>query len=109
MLINNDRVSIDILSMEFYMIDIKFENNRSAAYDCNNLIGECDFEISNNIWTVNHTRVDQNYGGQGIAKKLVNCVVDNAVKQGVKIKPVCSYVVHEFEKNPQEYSLVKID
>lgn len=87
-------------------MEIRFENTRSAAYDGEKLIGECDFETDGKIWNAIHTEVDPNYGGQGIAKKLVQCLAENAALNGAKIKPVCSYVVKEFEKNPQEYCKV---
>lgn len=89
------------------MIEIKIEENRSAAYDGEKFAGECCFEVRGKIWTLNHTFVDPSYGGQGIAKKLLDCVVENARKKGAKINPVCSYVVHEFEKNPELYADVK--
>lgn len=88
------------------MIEIKFEQNRSAAYDGEKLVGHCDFETAENVWIANHTVVDKEYGGQGIAKKLLLCLVENAVLQNAKIKPVCSYVAHEFEKNPELYQKV---
>lgn len=90
------------------MIEIKFEQNRSAAYDGEKLIGHCDFEIDQNIWVANHTFVEKEYAGQGIAKKLLQCVVKNATMQNAKIKPVCSYVVREFDKNPELYAAVKL-
>lgn len=89
------------------MIEIKFEGKRSAAYDEDKLVGECCFEIDGNTWTANHTFVDKAYGGQGIAKKLLDCVVENARKNDAKIKAVCSYVVHEFEKNPELFKDVR--
>lgn len=89
------------------MIEIKFEPTRSAAYDGEKFVGECCFEVNENLWTLNHTFTDPSYGGQGIAKKLLQCVVENARKQGTKINPVCSYVVHEFEKNPDLYADIK--
>ncbi len=88
------------------MIKIQFEQNRSAAYDGEKLVGHCDFEIDGNVWVANHTVVDQEYGGQGIAKKLLHCLVENAVKQNVKVQPVCSYVAREFEKDPDFYKPV---
>lgn len=90
------------------MITIKFEQNRSAAYDEEKFVGECCFEIEQNVWILNHTFVDSNYGGQGIAKKLLDCVVENVRKNKAKIKAVCSYVAHEFEKNAESYSDVKV-
>ena len=51
-----------------------------------------------------HTYVDKDYGGQGIAKKLLDCILDEARKRSIKIVPVCSYVVREFEKHPESYA-----
>lgn len=88
------------------MIDIRFEDSRSAAYDDGKFIGECCFSVEKNTWTLFHTEVDPSYGGQGIAKRLLKSVVENAASQGAKIKPVCSYVVKEFQRYPEEYEPV---
>ena len=73
------------------MIKIKFEENKSVAYDENKKIGECDFIEENNTWNIIHTEVDNTYQGQGIAKKLVECVIENAKKQNKNIIAYCSY------------------
>lgn len=90
------------------MIRYEFEAEkfRVAAYDGDKCVGECTFVNKENVWHIEHTNVDKEYGGQGIAAKLVECVVDNARKQKIKIQPVCTYAVKAFEKNP-EYSDVK--
>ena len=87
------------------MINIVFESdkNRMAAYDGDKNIGECSFKVNGNVWEANHTYVDSNYKGQGIAKKLLEELVKNAREQGVKILPVCSFVVKEFN-NVKGYS-----
>ena len=71
------------------MIKIIFEpeQNRSAAYD--------------NTWTIDHTFVDKDYGGQGIAAKLIDEVVKNARIEKTKIVPQCSYAVKKFETTPE--------
>lgn len=74
-------------------INIVFEqdNNRSAAYTDGKQIGECDISVSKNIWTITHTGVRPEYGGRGIAKKLVLCVIEAARANKAKIVPLCSY------------------
>ena len=74
-------------------IDIVFEqdNNRSAAYTDGKQVGECEFSVSENIWTITHTGVLPEYGGRGIAKKLVLCVIEAARANNAKIVPLCSY------------------
>ena len=75
------------------MIQIRFEqeNQRSAAYDGEVLVGFCTVQMADNCWTIHHTEVDPAYGGQGIARKLVLCVEERAKKIGVEIIPLCSY------------------
>ncbi len=74
-------------------ISIVFEENanRSAAYKDGKLIGECEFEVSGKIWTIVHTGVRPAYQGQGIAKKLLKKVIDEARAKQIKIIPLCSY------------------
>ena len=55
------------------------------------------------ILYVNSTFVDGSLRGQGVAAKLVVELIDYAVENDFKIKPICSYVVKYFEKN-KEYS-----
>ena len=79
------------------MIKINFEENKSVAYDENKKIGECDFIEENNTWNIIHTEVDNTYQGQGIAKKLVECVIENAKKQNKNITADCSYAKRVLE------------
>ena len=74
-------------------INIVFEEElqRSAAYDGDKLIGECEYIPSGNTWSITHTGVREAYGGRGIARLLVLKVIEAARAKGVKIKPVCSY------------------
>ena len=74
-------------------IDIVFEQdrNRSAAYINGDQIGECEFSVSENVWMITHTGVRSEYGGRGIAKKLVMKVIESARTNNAKIVPVCSY------------------
>ena len=75
------------------MIEITCEKdkNRSVAFDNNTIIGECDFVIQKNIWNIVHTVVNSKYQGQGIARKLVNCVIENALKENKEVIADCSY------------------
>ncbi|MBQ2835955.1 MAG: N-acetyltransferase [Clostridia bacterium] len=85
------------------MIEIKFDknNNKSIAYDNNIQIGECDYIESQKDWNIMHTEVDKSYQGQGIAKKLVECIIENAKKYNKELTAECSYAkkVIESDKN----------
>lgn len=82
------------------MVEIVFqgENARSLAKDDGRVIGECTFSSSGGVWTVDHTRVDREYGGQGIARRLVDSVAEEARRSGVKLGATCSYAVKVFSE-----------
>ena len=80
------------------MVKITFELNKSIAYYDNKKIGECDFIENKNVWNIVHTEVDNAYQGQGIAKKLVECIIENAQKQNKKVIADCSYAKKVIER-----------
>ena len=86
------------------MIEYRRENAAVAAYDGERRIGECTYTVDNDIWHLEHTFVDKEYGGQGIAGKLVDGVCDAARENHAFIHPVCSYAVNLFEKKSEKYS-----
>lgn len=75
------------------MITIQFEkeNNKSVAYDNNVEIGECVFIEKGNYWNIVHTEVSSLYQGQGIAKKLVEKIIENAKIYNKTLIAECSY------------------
>ena len=82
------------------MIEIIFEKekNRAIALDGTTQIGECDFLETKDCWNITHTEVDNYYQGQGIARKLVECVIENAKKENKKLIAECSYAKKVLEK-----------
>lgn len=49
------------------------------------------------------TFVDESQRGKGLARKLVDELVEKAKNNDMKIKPICSYVVNLFEKEHDTY------
>lgn len=82
------------------MIEIIFEKekNRAVAYDNTIQIGECVFLETQDYWNITHTEVDNHYQGQGIARKLVECIMENAKKENKKLIAECSYAKKILEK-----------
>ena len=74
-----------------FIMRISFEENKSVAYDNDKQIGECDFVEKEDTWNIVHTEVSNAYQGQGIARKLVECVIENAKKCNKKLVADCSY------------------
>ena len=85
-------------------IHVVFEesNQQAAAYDDDKRIGECQYSSAvTSEWIISHTGVRPEYNGRGIAKKLVEKVIEEARKRGVKISPLCSYAKHMMYGNDE--------
>lgn len=74
-------------------MQIVFETaeRRSAAYDGEKRIGLAEIEERAGRWVITHTEVDPAYGGQGIARRLIEEIIRAARREGKKIVPLCSY------------------
>ena len=83
------------------MINIKFlkDENRAVIYDEDTEIGECNFIEKENTWNIIHTGVDSKYQGQGLARKLVECIIENAKKYNKNLIADCSYAKKVIENN----------
>lgn len=68
--------------------------------DEGNILAEIDFPfIEENVIEITHTVVSPSLQGQGIARKLVEKVLEIAKEKGYKITASCSYAKHYLEKN----------
>ena len=72
-------------------IRYEVEHGRSAAYDGEKRVGVAEFDAQDGRWSITHTEVDPAYGGQGIARRLIEEIIAEARRTGKKIVPVCSY------------------
>lgn len=53
-----------------------------------------------------HTEVNPSQSGQGYAALLLDALVEYAQEQGVKVVPLCGYVISSFKRYPEKYSSV---
>lgn len=58
---------------------------------------------------VDHTYVSPDLRGQGVAEKLLDSLVEEAVAEGKLIKAVCPYVVSKFREQPEKYDHINVD
>ena len=89
-------------------IRYEVEHGRSAAYDKENRVGIAEFEDADGRWVITHTEVDPAYGGQGIARRLIEEVIAAARRDGAKIVPLCSYA-DKMMRRTDEYADVLAD
>ena len=84
-------------------IEIRYtkEEKRSVALSEGNIIGCCQYKEENDVWSITHTVVKQEFGGRGIAKRLVLAVIEEARKQNKKINPICSYAKKMMESSDE--------
>ena len=94
-------------TQEEIIINFNQRESRSVALNKGNIIGYCQYKEDNNVWSITHTVVKQEFGGRGIAKRLVLAVIEEARKQNKKINPICSYAKKMMESN-DEYKDVLI-
>ena len=80
----------------------------SAAYDGEKRIGVAEIEDEGGRWVITHTEVDPAYGGQGIARRLIEEVIAAARRDGAKIVPLCSYAA-KMMRRTDEYADVLAD
>ena len=84
------------------------EHCRSAAYDGEKRIGVAEFDARDGRWSTPHTEVAPAYGGQGIARRLIEELIEAARRDGAKIVPVCSYA-EKMMRGREEYTDVLAD
>lgn len=87
------------------MIRIEREDNghsgRFVLYENNVFAGELIYTWSEkNIMIINHTEVEEVFGGKGYGKKLLMDAVAFARANTIKILPYCPFAKPVFEKNP---------
>lgn len=72
-------------------MELRHSDNRFYLFepDTKKEIGEITYsKVKDNIIAIDHTRVDETYQGHGLAKKLLNAMLDFADLKGLKIVPV---------------------
>ncbi len=71
------------------------------------VVGKIEFNNENGDLSITHTIVNPLFRGQGIAKILMEKVIELAKEKELKIIPICSYAASYFEKNPEYKQLLK--
>ncbi|TDM09325.1 MAG: GNAT family N-acetyltransferase [Ideonella sp. MAG2] len=70
------------------------------------LLCEATYRLQDGVMWMNHTGVPSALEGRGLASQLVSAAVAHAREQGLKIKPVCSYVAVWMRRHPEAADLL---
>lgn len=81
---------------------LNYLEDHESFYVCdanNKQIAEMTFtRVGQNKATINHTYIDPEYRGKGIADKLLNLVVTKLQQEQREIIPICSYAAKKLMK-----------
>ena len=64
----------------------------------------CDYRLRDGVMFMTHTEVAPELEGQGIAAALVRAALAHAREQGLKVRPLCSYVQAYVRRHPEVQS-----
>ena len=88
------------------MAEIKHQNNETNGifeiYSDGKKAGEMTYTWDGeDRIIINHTEVDEEFSGQGLAKQLVYAGVEYARKNNKKVVPACQYANATIQKNAE--------
>lgn len=87
--------------MEIKQIDDK-KNGAFVVLDGDNKAGEMAYVwAGNDKIIIDHTEVDEAYGGQGLGKKALLALVEWTRNNNIKVIPLCPFAKAQFDKNPE--------
>jgi uncharacterized protein len=69
-------------------------------------IAICDYRRQGDVLALVHTGVPAALQGQGLAATLVSAALAYAREQGLKVRPVCSYVAAHMHRHPDTADLL---
>jgi uncharacterized protein len=87
-------------------VSLELNDQQRGAFlvkDNGEQLGEMAVSISGNSLIVYHTEVAPKAEGKGLAKKMLQSMVDYAREKGLKVVPLCPYVHAQFNRHPGEY------
>lgn len=90
-------------------IELKLEGKNGVFImldEDNKEVGELTFMLKEEQMIINHTGVNPELRGQGLAEKLVLEAVEYARKNQLKIIPFCSYVSVYLGKHPEVQDVI---
>lgn len=64
-------------------------------------IAFASYRRDGNLLTVYHTEVPREFEGRGVGSALVEGMLDRARAEGLKVKPLCSFVSAYMQRHPE--------
>ncbi|MEY2896568.1 MAG: hypothetical protein RL669_837 [Pseudomonadota bacterium] len=70
------------------------------------VLAVASYRLDGEVMAMVHTEVPEALEGRGIASRLVQAAFDHAQAQGLKIRPLCSYVAAWARRHPERAALL---
>jgi len=67
----------------------------------------CSYRRQGDVLLMTHTEVPPELQGRGIAARLVQAALDWARAEGLRVRPLCSYVAVYMRRHPQTQDLLE--
>jgi len=85
-----------------YIVKHRREGNRGRfSVEVEGEEAELEYDISDGVVVAYHTYTPPKLRGRGIAADMARTLVDMAIREGFKIKPLCSYVARYLEEHEE--------
>ncbi|WP_159611829.1 GNAT family N-acetyltransferase [Glutamicibacter sp. JC586] len=87
-------------------LDHDASRGRFSLWHGSTFIGFIGYHQEDDVVTIQHTIVNEEFGRRGYARALVTLVLDQFRSQGLKIIPECSYVQDYLRRYPEYNDMV---
>ncbi len=92
--------------MDITVTDAPSESRFEGLLDTGELAGFLTYREVGDIYFLNHTEVQPEYGGQGVGSRIIRGTLDMVRFQNKQIIARCPFVVAFLEKHPENRDLV---
>lgn len=71
-------------------------------------LAHVEYVVRDGVWFITHTFTEPTARGQGLAAQVVQATLDGARTEGVRVRPICPYVVGYVELHPEYAELLAV-
>lgn len=65
-----------------------------------------EYRLMDGVMVFTHTEVPAALGGRGLGSRLARAGLDYARQQGLKVRPLCSFIAAYIQKHPEYQDLL---
>ena len=87
-------------------LDHDMDRGRYSLWHGSTYIGFIGYRREDDVVTIQHTIVNEEFGRRGYARALVTLVLDQLREKNLKIIPECSYVQDYLRRYPEYQDMV---